>query len=133
MTQTTDTCTYCGKQGHWRPDCPDLRPTRRSRYGTTPTQRKALILDAAVNLAQLFGYPGLTISKVARVAGVSSPLVSFYFYCTDDLLTAVMQEAVRRRILSIVAEGLAHRHPVAIAAPLSLKQEAAAALAEVAA
>jgi hypothetical protein len=39
VTTTTDTCTYCGKQGHWRPDCPELRPVRR--YRLTPADRQA--------------------------------------------------------------------------------------------
>ena len=99
--------------------------TTTRRYRQTPADRKAAILEAAVNLAQLSGYRSLTIRSVARAASVSSPLVSFYFYCTDDLLTAVMEEAVRRRVLSVVAEGLAHRHPAAVAAPIALQQAAA--------
>ena len=98
------------------------------RYRQTPADRKAAILEAAVNLAQLDGYRNLTIRSVARVSGVSAPLVSFYFYCTDDLLTAVMEEAVRRKVLSVVAEGLAHRHPTAVAAPVELQQAAVATL-----
>jgi AcrR family transcriptional regulator len=123
---TNETCTYCGKQGHWRPDCPDLRPTRR--YRQTPADRKAAILEAAVNLAQLDGYRNLTSKSVARVAGVSQPLVMHYFWTTEKLLTAVMEEAVRRRVLSVVAEGLAHRHPAAVSAPVALRQAAAATL-----
>lgn len=97
------------------------QPTRR----LSPADRKAAILEAALNLAQLEGYPTLTIQRVAKVASVSPPLVSCYFYCVADLLDAVMTEAVRRKVLSVVAEGLAHRHPVAIAAPSALKQAAA--------
>jgi len=101
------------------------------RYRQTPADRKAAILEAAVNLAELDGYRTLTIRSVARVACVSPALTSHYFYCTDDLLTAVMEEAVRRKVLSVVAEGLAHRHPAAVAAPAALRQAAAQTLAEV--
>lgn len=126
---TNETCTYCGKQGHWRPDCPDLHPTPTRRYRYTPADRKASILTAAVNLAELEGYDTLTLLRVARVAGVSRALVSHYYYCCDDLRNAVMEEAVSRKILGVIAEGLAHRHPVAIAAPVALKQTAALTLA----
>jgi len=97
------------------------QPTRR----LSPADRKAAILEAALNLAQLEGYPHLTIQRVARVASVSPSLCSHYFWTVEVLLDAVMTEAVRRKVLSVVAEGLAHRHPVAIAAPSALKQAAA--------
>jgi hypothetical protein len=39
-----------------------------------------------------------------------------------------MEEAVRRQVLSVVVEGLAHRHPVALNAPAALRQAAALSL-----
>jgi AcrR family transcriptional regulator len=95
----------------------------------TPADRKAAILTAAVSLATDTGYDNITLTAVARVAGVSYALIVYYFNSADCLLAAVMEEAVRLRVLSVVAEGLAHRHPVALEAPQALRQEAAASLA----
>jgi AcrR family transcriptional regulator len=107
-----------------------MTPTthRPSRYGTTPTERKATILNAAVALAELDGYRTLTIQRVARITSMSPALVSSYYYSTDNLLNAVMEEAVRGKVLSVIAEGLAYRHPAAVNAPTALRQQAAATL-----
>jgi len=34
-------CTYCGDPGHWRPDCPELRPSQRRE--ATPDDVQAAI------------------------------------------------------------------------------------------
>ena len=101
-------------------------PTATRRY--TPADRKAAILSAAVALAELEGYGVVTLMRVATAANVSYALVSHNWQGADQLRTAVMEEAVRCRVLRVVAEGLAHRHPAAIAAPASLKQAAVATL-----
>jgi DNA-binding transcriptional regulator YbjK len=93
-----------------------------------PEDRKQAILTAAVNLAQLDGFLSINRDKVARVASVSPGLVTAYFYCTEELRRAVMLEAIRLGIASIVAEGLAARCPIAAGAPLELRQAAIAGL-----
>jgi AcrR family transcriptional regulator len=98
------------------------------RRRLNPDERKAHILSCAVSLAQLTGYLSLTRDAVAQVAVVSPALITRYFYCTDDLRASVMREAVRLELAGIVAEGLAARCPVAQAAPLALRQAAAASL-----
>jgi AcrR family transcriptional regulator len=103
----------------------DTPTTRPSRYGTTPAERKAAILNAAVALATADGYDSITLTAVARSAGVSYALVCHYYQSADNLLNAVMEEAVRTCVLSVVAEGLAYRHPAALEAPITLRQQAA--------
>jgi AcrR family transcriptional regulator len=105
-----------------------MTPTPARRYRLTPADRQAAILQAAINLAELDGYRTLTIQRVARVASVSPALVSHYYWTRDIMLTAVMEEAVRREVLNVIAEGLAHRHPAAMAAPPELQQAAVATL-----
>lgn len=90
----------------------------------TREERRKYILNAAVDLAISEGYLTLSRGSIAAHAGISPALITFYFYKYDLLLDEVMQEAVRRGIPSIIAEGLAGKHPHALAAPLTLRQEA---------
>ena len=106
-----------------------MTPPPLYRHRQHPADRKAAILAAAVILAETHGYTAISLVRVAIASGVSQALVSHYYQTASDLRTAVMHEAVRRRVLSVVGEGLAHRHPVAMTAPQALKQEAALTLA----
>ena len=93
-----------------------------------PDDRRQLILEAAINLATADGYISLTRGAVASHAGISPALVTFYYLSTRLLLQAVMEEAVRREILPVIAEGLATRCPIALAAPPAVRQAAIAGL-----
>jgi DNA-binding transcriptional regulator YbjK len=99
-----------------------------NRKRMTPEERKKHILNAAVNLAQLDGYTSLTRDAVARVAVVSPGLVTAYFWTTVELRKAVMTEAIRLGIHGIIAEGIATRCPIALAAPVELRVAAIAGL-----
>lgn len=83
-----------------------------------------LILEAAFQIATSQGYDALRRDKVANRAGVATGSVSHHFKDMDGLRTAVMQEAVNKRNLNIIAMGLAQSHPVAMSAPAELKREA---------
>jgi len=96
--------------------------TRRIRLH--PDKRRADILEAALTLADRDGWLTLTRDNVAQAAGVSPGLVSFYFVAFDLLRAEVMQTAVERGVLRVVAEGIAARQSDALAAPLELRQAA---------
>lgn len=90
-----------------------------------PDARRSAILTAAVSLAETRGYHNITRDDVAQAAGVSAGLVTRYFYAMPELRRRVMEEAVRLQIPAIVAQGIANRCPVAMAAPAPLKLQAA--------
>lgn len=90
-----------------------------------PADRRAAILAAAVKLAESRSYYALTRDDVAHAAGVSAGLVTRYFLAMPELRRQVMAEAVRLEIPAIVAQGIANRCPVALAAPGPLKLRAA--------
>lgn len=92
----------------------------------TPTDRRKQILNAAVELAQRDGYLSISQNRVAQEASVSPGLV--YHYFPGTLKQAVMKEAIAEGHLSILAEGLAARDPVALRAPTSLRAAAIATL-----
>ena len=89
-----------------------------------PKARRDEILDAAVKLAAVVGWRELTRDGVAEAAGVSGALVNVYFGTVETLKQKVMKEAVKLRILSIVAQGLADHDIIATTAPARLKSDA---------
>lgn len=92
-------------------------------------KRNQRVLEAAVTLASERGFRNYSRSDVARLAGVADGGVNWAFRTMDGLHDAVMQAAVERELLPIVAQGLALQHPAACAAPADLKNSALASLA----
>lgn len=90
-----------------------------------PTDRKPLLVDAALTAATKHGYRRMTRENIAAHADVSPGLVSLYLGTMTKLRRTVMREAIKRGLASIVAEGLAERDPQALKAPDDLKSEAA--------
>lgn len=93
-----------------------------------PEQRRALILSAALSLAQVRGFQNVRQTDVAALAGTSRALVIHYFGTMDQLKTEVMREAVAREDRGVLLQGLVANHPEALAAPVELKRAAAEAL-----
>lgn len=84
----------------------------------------AQILDAAVAIASEHGWRSITRDRVAERAFVAQGSVNAHFGTIDALRDAVMQAAVERGLLDIVAAGLAEQHPAARAAPPEVKRAA---------
>ena len=93
------------------------------------TNRNRAVLDAALRLAGQRGYRNFTRQQVAAEAGVSAGSVNNAFVTMEGLRDAVMAAAVARGVVAVVAQGLADRHPAAIAAPAAVKDLALACLA----
>ncbi len=96
-----------------------------SRAAAARKERHDAILQAGLTLAERDGWGTLTRDAVARQAGVADGSVNHAFGTIDGLRSAVMAEAVARRIVSIVAAGLVAGHPAARDAPADLKRAAA--------
>ncbi len=71
-----------------------------------PQTRRESILDAAIDLSKTRGYNRITRDEVATRAGVSSPLIGTYFPRMADLRKAVIQAAISREIVEVIAQGL---------------------------
>lgn len=93
------------------------------------SERNARVLAAAVSLALDVGYANITRNAVADRAGVADGSVNNAFGTMEGLRDAVMRKAVDDGHAGIVAQGLAARHPLAVAAPQWLKDRATASLA----
>jgi len=104
-------------------------PHSVSKTRANPELRKSHILNVAVCMAKTEGYNKITRDKVAEGAGVSTGLVSRYFGTMIQLKTAIMRRAVKQGIVEIIAQGLIYGDDHARKAPIELKEEAAAFLA----
>ena len=103
-------------------------------HGTQFTSNKPMnakrehILQIAVKMASTAGLKSLTRDSIASTAGVSNGSINHYFDNIDRLRTMVIRHAVKAKILRIVGEAIAQRHPVALGAPRALRNEALASL-----
>lgn len=95
-----------------------------------PRDRKAQILDAALEAATPVGIDRITFDAVAKRADVSIGLVIHYFGTMTKLRRTLMREAVKRGVVAIVARGLAVEDPQARKAPPVLRAQAAQYLAK---
>lgn len=101
------------------------------------TDRDTTILDAAARLARERGYRNITRAMLADATGYSAGSISNFgrtSICnttqpagTDNMSRirdALMARAVEDGDLDVIAQGLADRHPVALAAPVALRTTA---------
>ena len=89
-----------------------------------PAAREAEILAAALKLAATRGYAKISREQIAEAAGCSTGLVSRYFGTMTNLRRTLMRKAIERRIVKVVAQGLADGNPLARKAPDDLRSEA---------
>lgn len=89
-------------------------------------QRARNVLTAACAVAEDRGLSHVTKRVVALRAGVATGTVINAFGSMDALREEVLREAVRRPMLSVLAEGIIAGHEIARAAPGDLKQQALA-------
>lgn len=104
-----------------------ITPTPRATR-TDPDERRAAILDAAIEVAQANGWLTMTRRAVAQAAGIAEPTVSRYWPTIAVLRDAVMREAVARDIPALVAQGLVVKHPYTRRLSAEARREALATL-----
>lgn len=97
-----------------------------------PKDRHRALIEHALVLATHAGVHRLTREQIAEAAGISPALVSHYLGTMGDMRRTIMRAAVKQRIVSVVARGIAVGDPFALRADDDLKRRAAAFLAELA-
>lgn len=85
---------------------------------------KSDIIEASLQLALEIGYHKLRRDNIAAKAEVSQGLIRYHFGTVEKLRREVMREAIRKKLIPIVAQGIAMRDINALKAPLSLKKQA---------
>jgi AcrR family transcriptional regulator len=74
---------------------PDSRPRKRYAPRLPPEQRREQLLDAALSVIIDEGYSGVSIEAVARLAGVTRPVVYDHFPNLGRLLHALVEREER--------------------------------------
>lgn len=90
-----------------------------------PGLRRELILNAALELSKKIGYTKLTRDAVADDCKIASSLVARYFDTMAALKCAVMQAAISKQILEVIAQGLVIKDPKTLRLDDKLKNKAA--------
>lgn len=91
--------------------------------------RQAQILAAALVVAQRVGFNKFTLREVAQEAKVTEKLPSHYFGTMTNLRRKVMREAVKQKILPLIAQGIALNDPHALKVSPELRAAALKSLA----
>lgn len=82
---------------------------------------KSIIIDAALRLALVHGYKGVTRSMVARKLGVATGTINYHVRTMARLRSAILRGAIEKRIARVFAEGVIDKHPVAMKADPALR------------
>ena len=80
----------------------------------TETARRAQILACAIEAITESGYGRASLAEIARRAGVSKGVVSYYFTSKDELLAQVVVDVYRRAGAAIAARTDAETDPSAV-------------------
>ena len=80
----------------------------------TETARRAQILACAIEAISESGYGRASLAEIARRAGVSKGVVSYYFTSKDELLAQVVIDVYRRAGAAIAARTDAETDPSAV-------------------
>lgn len=81
-----------------------------------------------MQLANLTNYRRVTRAQIAKRAGVATGSVSYHFKSMKKLQDAIVGRAVEGKVLKVVAQALANRHPLAVKAPEVIRKAAVALL-----
>jgi len=101
---------------------------RDSRSQHQRSERRRKLIDAGLRAARAVGFARMTRGGVAVIAGLANGTVNHEFGTMAEFREAVMQEAVDRRDLSIIGQGLAVGSPIARAAPPEVRADAVTSL-----
>jgi AcrR family transcriptional regulator len=72
--------------------------TSRRRTGKESSETRALLVDRTERLMVREGYAAVTSRRVAIEAGVTAPLVHYYFPSLDDLFVAVLRRRAEQQL-----------------------------------
>lgn len=94
-----------------------------TRQRLDPDIRKQQILDAAIDLSIQKGYRQLTRQSIANKIRCAAPLINHYYGNIENLRDIVLQIAIEREIMPILAESYGSRGKETSHLPTPLKEK----------
>jgi AcrR family transcriptional regulator len=91
-------------------------------------ERREEVLSVALQLAVEVGYTRITRERISSVIGITKQAIQHHIGTVAELRRDVMQEAIARECLPVIAQGMALRDPLTLSAPAELLGRARAAL-----
>jgi len=73
-----------------------MAPRTEEQFENIRSEKRSLILQAALKLFAEYGYHNCPVAKIAKEAGVSKGLIYNYFSGKQDLLNALTEDATRK-------------------------------------
>jgi AcrR family transcriptional regulator len=95
-----------------------------TKQGRPVVHTRAALLECALRIAQSQGYTKLTRLQLARAAGVSEGQISNVFGSMKQLRIAIIQTAIEKKNLVIIAQGIAAGDKKTSLLPLNIKRQA---------
>lgn len=86
---------------------------------------KEKILATALKLSERAGFRNVTRQAIAAELGIATGTVTYHMGEMRKLQRAVVAAAIEEKNLVVFAQALVERHPLALAAPETLKRQAA--------
>ncbi|MCE7796745.1 TetR/AcrR family transcriptional regulator [Sphingobium sufflavum] len=75
--------------------------SEKKRIRREPAETRTLILDATEALMQAEGYAAVSSRRVAKEAGLTAPLVHYYYPTTDDLFVDLHRRMTERQVADL--------------------------------
>lgn len=94
----------------------------RKRYPAA--QRREMILETAARLATHSHYMLLTRDEIGAALGISGVAVQQPFGKIGALRDAIVRHAIERRILPVIVQAIAAKHPAVLALDTELRTAA---------
>lgn len=86
--------------------------------------RRAQLIAAGLDVAEEVGWYKVTRRAVAEKTSTAEALINRYFGNKDGFRDELMKEAVKRKLVPVIAEGLMYMSEPALKAPQKLRKEA---------
>lgn len=94
-----------------------IRQTKRKRVATGHDDKRARLLDAALDLFEKRGFDGVAVPEIAKAAGVATGTIYRYFKTKEELVNALYKHwkgIYNQQIMGPVPEGLSPREIFAL-------------------
>lgn len=89
----------------------------KQQFRWTREERKAALLDAAMDITVEHGFDKVAPLAVAKRANVAKSLVHFYFKNMENLKVEMLKKAIEEQVYPVIGRAILAHHPLALRLP----------------